>query len=211
MTEITAVPAPMTVTMPDVDATGIFANTATKAEEYMTVSMITLITRAAVDGGLNAERAYEIGDVYLQQISRCVSRGENIGLIGYRAIYDMTKAVSDAQNERRGHSFIEDCKGFVETNLRKNITIAEIGPAIGVSRTYLARKFKETEGMTLQEYIVKRKCDHAANMLRFSDYPIALISEYFCFSSPAYFAKCFKATYGLSPKDYRARFHVSDK
>ena len=131
--------------MPDVDATGIFANTATKAEEYMTVSMITLITRAAVDGGLNAERAYEIGDVYLQQISRCVSRGENIGLIGYRAIYDMTKAVSDAQNERRGHSFIEDCKGFVETNLRKNITIAEIGPAIGVSRTYLARKFKETE------------------------------------------------------------------
>ena len=197
--------------MPDVDATGIFANTATKAEEYMTVSMITLITRAAVDGGLNAERAYEIGDVYLQQISRCVSRGENIGLIGYRAIYDMTKAVSDAQNERRGHSFIEDCKGFVETNLRKNITIAEIGPAIGVSRTYLARKFKETEGMTLQEYIVKRKCDHAANMLRFSDYPIALISEYFCFSSPAYFAKCFKATYGLSPKDYRVRFHVSDK
>ena len=197
--------------MPDVDETGVFANTATKAEEYMLVSMITLITRAAVDGGLNAERAYEIGDVYLQQISHCVSRGENIGLIGYRAMNDMTKAVSDAKSARSSHSFIEDCKGFVESNLRKNVTIAEIGPAIGISRTYLARRFRETEGITLQEYIIRRKCEHAANMLRFSDYPISLISEYFCFSSPGYFAKCFKEIHGISPKEYRSKFHVSDK
>lgn len=197
--------------MPDVDEAGVFANTATKAEEYMLVSMITLITRAAVDGGLNAERAYEIGDVYLQQISCCISRGENIGLIGYRAMYEMTKAVNAAQSARRSHSFIEDCKGYVETNLRKNVTIAEIGPAIGVSRTYLARRFKETEGITLQEYIIRRKCEHAANMLRFSDYPISLISEYFCFSSPGYFAKCFKEIHRMSPKEYRSKFHVSGK
>ena len=196
---------------PELNETGVFAHTPTKAHEYMLVSMITLMTRAAADGGLNPERAYEIGDVYLQQISGSVSQGSNISLIGYRAAVDFTMAVREANDKRSRSSFIEACKGYIESNLRKNIQISEIGPAIGVSRSYLSRRFREEEGMTIQEYIIKRKCLHAANMLRYSDYPIALISEYFCFSSPGYFGKCFRETYNLTPKEYRKKYYISGK
>ena len=177
----------------------------------MLVSMITLLTRAAADGGLNAERAYEIGDVYLQQISRSVQQGNNISLIGYRAAIDFAAAVKEASAQRSQSSVIEDCKGYIETNLRKNIRITEIGLAIGVSRSYLSHRFKEEEGITVQEYIVKRKCLHAANMLRHSDYPIAMISEFFCFSSPGYFGKCFREIYQLTPKEYRKKYYISGK
>ena len=201
----------LTGEIPDVDDTGVFAHIPTKTGEYMLVSMITLMTRAAADGGLNAERAYEIGDVYLQQISGSVQQGNNISLIGYRAALDFAAAVKEANDKRSQSSVIEDCKGYIETNLRKNIRITEIGPAIGVSRSYLSHRFKEEEGITVQEYIVKRKCLHAANMLRHSDYPIAMISEFFCFSSPGYFGKCFREIYNLTPKEYRKKYYISGK
>ena len=201
----------MTGEVPDVGDTGVFAHIPSKTGEYMLVSMITLMTRAAADGGLNAERAYEIGDVYLQQISGSVQQGNNISLIGYRAALDFATAVKEANDKRSQSSVIEDCKGYIETNLRKNIRITEIGPAIGVSRSYLSHRFKEEEGITVQEYIVKRKCLHAANMLRHSDYPIAMISEFFCFSSPGYFGKCFREIYNLTPKEYRKKYYISGK
>ena len=201
----------LTGEVPDVVDTGVFSHIPTKTEEYMLVTMITLMTRAAVDGGLNAERAYEIGDVYLQQISRSVQQGNNISLVGYRAALDFAGAVKEANEKRSQSSIIEDCKGYIETNLRKNIRITEIGPAIGVSRSYLSHRFREEEGMTVQEYIVKRRCMHAANMLRHSDYPIAMISEFFCFSSPGYFGKCFREIYDLTPKEYRKKYYISGK
>ena len=196
---------------PDLDETGIFAHTPVKTLEYMLVSMVTLLTRAAVDGGLNAERAYEMGDVYLQLIARSVQQGNNVSMIGYRAAIDFATKVNEANKKRSQSSVVEDCKGYIETNLRKNIRITEIGPAIGVSRFYLAHRFRDEEGITVQEYIIKRRCLHAANLLRHSDYSIAQISEYFCFSSPGHFGKCFREIYDLTPKEYRKKYYISGK
>lgn len=84
------------------------------------------------------------------------------------------------------------------------MNVSDIAPCIGISRTYLAHKFKEVEGITVQQYIMRERCEHAANLLKYSDYPISLIAEYFCFSSQSYFGKCFKEVYGVSPKKYRA-------
>lgn len=57
----------------DVGDVGVVASDNRKQTEYLMVSFITLITRAAIDGGLNPEKAYELGDVYLQQIEKCRS------------------------------------------------------------------------------------------------------------------------------------------
>ena len=59
--------------------------------------------------------------------------------------------------------------------------------------------------MTLQQYVLKERCRHAANLLRHTDYPISLIAEYFCFSSQSHFGKAFKDYSGMTPKEYRDR------
>ena len=81
--------------------------------------------------------------------------------------------------------------------------MGDIAPAIGVSRSYLAKKFAETEGITIQQYIVRERCKHAANLLKYSDYPISIISEYFCFSSQSHFGVQFKNVFGVTPNEYR--------
>ena len=42
--------------------------------------------------------------------------------------------------------------------------------AIGLGRTYLSRLFHQSEGVTVQQYIQREKCRHAARMLQYSDY-----------------------------------------
>ena len=186
----------------DMDSIGVMAVNNQKQTEYLMVAFITLATRAAIDGGLNPEKAYELGDLYLQQLEKCKNAAE-ISLIGLKAQFDITKQVYDAKALRSRLVYIEECKDYIAKHLRKPFKVGDIAPAIGVSRSYLAKKFAETEGITIQQYIVRERCKHAANLLKYSDYPISIISEYFCFSSQSHFGVQFKNVFGVTPNEYR--------
>lgn len=186
----------------DMDDVGVLAVDTLKQTEYMMVTFVALVTRAAIEGGLNPERAYELGDIYLQQIERCKTAAE-IGMVGMRAQIDFTERVRDAKESRSKLFYIEGCKDYIARHLRKPFKVGDIAPAIGINRTYLAKKFTEVEGMTIQQYVMQERCKHAANLLKYSDYPISLISEYFCFSSQSHFGVQFKKIYGMTPNEYR--------
>lgn len=188
--------------LPDLYENAMVADTEQKQLEYMAVSLITILTRAAVSGGMRMEDAHELGDVYLRRIAAS-SRGGTFTTLLLRAMLEFATEVRKSKDELRRTSYVEACKSYVSQNLRKNIRVGDVGPAIGVSRTHLAHLFKAEEGISLQNYIQREKCRHAERLLKFSDYPIALISEYFGFSSPSYFGVCFREWYGMTPKEYR--------
>ena len=171
--------------------------------EYMLVVTLTLITRAAAEGGMNTEEAYTLGDVYMRRIEACRGNTGALNMLGLKAQLEFTEKVKAAQENKSQFVYIDRCKDYIAKNLRKDIKVGDIGPAIGISRSYLAHKFREAEGMTIQQYIMKEKCAHAANLLKYSDYSITRISEYFHFSSPSHFGNNFKQFYGMTPKDYR--------
>ena len=75
--------------------------------------------------------------------------------------------------------------------------------AIGLGRTHLSRLFHQSEGVTVQQYIQREKCRHAARILQYSDYTISQIAQYFGFSSQSYFGACFQTWYGMTPNAYR--------
>lgn len=89
----------------DMDDVGVLAVDTLKQTEYMMVTFVALVTRAAIEGGLNPERAYELGDIYLQQIERCKTAAE-IGMVGMRAQIDFTEAVYEMRNRVAANCFI---------------------------------------------------------------------------------------------------------
>ena len=171
--------------------------------EYMLISSITLVTRAAVDGGMNTEEAYVLGDVYLRKIEQCKGNIQLLEALGIQAEIEFARRVAQAKKQKSENLYVEKCKDYISENLRRDMKVADIAGELGISRTYLSRQFSETEGMTVQQYIMKERCDHAANLLKYSDYPIAVIAEYFCFSSQSHFGSCFKKLYGMTPNEYR--------
>ena len=174
-----------------------------KTGEYLVVSVITLMTRAAVTGGASLEAAHELGDVYLKRLAKAVLNREPFLGLSYNAMLEFAELVRRAKEEKSGLSYVDACKEYIEKNLRKNLQVGDIAPSIGLSRTYLSRLFHQTEGITVQQYIQKEKCRHAAQMLQYSDYSISQIAQYFGFSSQSYFGACFQNWYGMTPNAYR--------
>ena len=178
-----------------------------KEQEYLVVSVIALVTRAAVAGGVAAETAHELGDVYLKRLAKAALRKEDFLGLSYNAMMEFTELVRRAKEEKSSLSHVDACKQYIEKNLRKDLQVSDIAPAIGLSRTYLSRLFHDAEGITVQQYIQKEKCRHAAQMLQYSDYSISQIAQYFSFSSQSYFGTCFQTWYGMTPRAYRKAHH----
>lgn len=173
-----------------------------KRMEYLLVSLLTILSRAAVEGGMGQEASYELSDLYMRKLESCRTVDEMM-MLGAKAQLEFTQRVRAAKERRDKPLYIEECKDYIAQNLRKPFRVGDIAPAIGVSRSYLARRFSEVEGMTIQQYVMQERCRHAANLLKYSKYPISIIAEYFCFSSQSHFGRQFRLYYGMTPNEYR--------
>ena len=78
----------------------------------------------------------------------------------------------------------------------------ELSRHVGMSRSTLYTKLLELTGQTPVEYIRSVKLEKAAMMLEKSDMNVAQVAYSAGFSTPNYFAKSFKAKYGMLPSEY---------
>ena len=72
---------------------------------------------------------------------------------------------------------------------------------MAMSRTNFFRKFRALTGVTPNEYLKNYRLDRAAKLIR-GGARINEAAESVGFTSSSYFAKCFKARFGVLPKDY---------
>ncbi|RYZ49686.1 MAG: response regulator transcription factor, partial [Chitinophagaceae bacterium] len=92
---------------------------------------------------------------------------------------------------------------YLEENLTNSqLSVEELSRHVCMSRSSLYSKLLELTGQTPVEYIRSVKLEKAAVMLEKSDMNIAQIAYSVGFSTPNYFAKSFKAKYGMLPSDY---------
>lgn len=196
----------MTADRLEISDVGMLSSDNHRQMEYIAIIILALLTRAAVEGGMNPEEAYILGDVYIRQIEQCSNDTAALTMLGTKAAFEFTEKVKEAKEKKSRFLYVDRCKDYIAKNLRKNIKVSDIAPALGISKTYLTHKFKEAEGMSIQQYILKERCEHAANLLKYSDYSIAVISEYFCFASQSHFGSSFKKQIGMTPREYRKQY-----
>ncbi len=92
---------------------------------------------------------------------------------------------------------------YIEDNLENKLELDIIAAALYYSKFHLHRIFKKTVGLTIYDYIQRRRLTEAAKLLVFSRKPIieiALISGY---KSQQAFAGIFKAMYKMTPAKFR--------
>jgi len=81
--------------------------------------------------------------------------------------------------------------------------VERLSDTLGLSRGHLHRKIKDLTGTTPVDFLRNYRLSKAAVLLRQRQYNINEIAYQTGFSSPAYFTKCFKAVYNLTPKEYQ--------
>ena len=94
---------------------------------------------------------------------------------------------------------------YIDTHLNTQIKMADILSVTYNSKYYLMHNFKKETGMSIFQYVLKRKCEEAIFLLKNSDMSISDIADSLSFSSTSYFYQQFKKYTGHTPLYYRKK------
>ena len=111
-----------------------------------------------------------------------------------------------AKIEPHNDQFIKLVMEYIEKNISSSdIDIDAMAQYAAVSRSHLNHKLKHVLGVTPSEMIREARIKHACLLLK--DYNMSINDiAYSCgFTDPKYFSKCFKASTGYTPTNYRLR------
>lgn len=92
---------------------------------------------------------------------------------------------------------------FIEANLGRHITLANIASATAMSPYHFSRAFRATMGITPVRYVWARRVVMAKAMLRDKRIPIAEVAFACGFSDQSHFTTAFRIGTGATPGEYR--------
>lgn len=102
--------------------------------------------------------------------------------------------------------FVEKFKALIDAKMGDSgLNVEDLGKEMGLSRVQLYRKIKSLTNYSPNELLRIARLKKAASLLASSDMTVAEIGYEVGFSSPSYFAKCYKEQFGESPTDLLKR------
>lgn len=182
---------------------GKIAGNPKKQYEYYTVAGITLICRAAIEGGMKPDDAYDLSDVLLQELEQAKTIAQMHEIFELTAV---TFAKAVFYSKRQDSSYvIEQCKMYISNQIFTKISIESISGYVGLNPKYLSRLFAEKENITLHDYIQREKMNVACNLLKYSDRTVLEIAQYMGYQSQSNFGVIFRKWKQMTPTEYRNR------
>jgi AraC-like DNA-binding protein len=101
---------------------------------------------------------------------------------------------------------LQRAKDLADARFFDPLDVDDMAAAAGLSRAHFSREFRRAFGESPHQYLLTRRLERAAALLRMTDRSVADV----CFSvglqSVGSFTTSFTKTYGASPTAYRARF-----
>ena len=92
---------------------------------------------------------------------------------------------------------------YIEAHLEKNISIQVLAEIAGLSMFHFARTFKQSEGMTPHDYVIRCRVRRAQDLLATTDMPLSEIALASGFSDQSHCARRFREELGITPSQYR--------
>lgn len=98
---------------------------------------------------------------------------------------------------------INKTKKYIENHFQEQLAIEDIADFIGFNKNYLCTKFKNEMGISIHQYLVSYRIEHAKHLLINTDYSIEYIAFCSGFYNVIYFRTIFKKNTGLTPSIFR--------
>ncbi len=95
---------------------------------------------------------------------------------------------------------------FITENHERDLALAEIASAAGISPFHFAREFKRATGLAPHQYLIKVRIERAKAWLAKSELPIVEVGFRAGFNNQSHFTRLFHKHTGMTPKSYRKAF-----
>lgn len=117
------------------------------------------------------------------------------------AFYRFCQPTAPAQSNTRKHH--TEITRYINENFTEPLTTSSLSRLFSYSEAYFSRKFKRETGISVTTYIRILRLEHARKLLETSSSSVLSVALQSGFSDIYYFTHCFKAHYGVSPREYR--------
>jgi AraC-like DNA-binding protein len=97
-------------------------------------------------------------------------------------------------------------KDLADARYAEPLDVDDLASAAGLSRAHFSREFRRAFGEAPHAYLLTRRLERAAAMLRTTDRSVAEICFAVGLKSVGSFTTSFTRTFGVSPTAYRASF-----
>src|SRR2546423_12989760 len=97
-------------------------------------------------------------------------------------------------------------KDLADARYLEPLGVEDLARAAGLSRAHFSREFRRVYGESPHAYLLTRRLERAAALLRMTDRSVADICLSVGLQGVGSFTTSFTRTYGASPTAYRARF-----
>ncbi|MBR4768793.1 MAG: helix-turn-helix domain-containing protein [Lachnospiraceae bacterium] len=162
----------------------------------------TLVSRAAIQGGLSPEDALSLSDGFIRQAELLNSQSAIFNL-QYRMVLEYTEQVERIRRGSGPTRLAMEVANYVWHHLSEPISTEAMAKEFYLSRTHFSARFRKETGETLTGFILREKMEEAKRLLRYTDKSSAAIGEYLGYSSQGHFSRVFKQYTGETPMDYR--------
>jgi ligand-binding sensor domain-containing protein/signal transduction histidine kinase/CheY-like chemotaxis protein/AraC-like DNA-binding protein len=114
--------------------------------------------------------------------------------------------VSELTYSNKDEEFIKKAIQIVHDNMADPVfSVAVFIEKMGVSKTLLHTKLKETLGKSALEFILSIRMKEASRLLKSNQYTISEVSDLVGFNDASYFSKSFKKYFNHSPREHNKR------
>lgn len=184
------------------DRQGHLSDDPVKNQRYLFIAHTALLSRAAIEGGVQSETAYAISDLYIRRADQ-LNSVENICLLQQEYYRDLLQEVKNASKRKVISKTTVRCIEYIENHLNQTIHVKELAERLDKNPSYLSTLFKKDMQQSLSDYILFRRIETAKNMLLHSNLSLSQISYSLAFSSQSHFIQTFKKSVGVTPGRYR--------
>ncbi len=181
---------------------GTLSQNQIRQQKNLFIVATTLISRAAIDGGMYEDQAYQLSDMYIRRCEELFSM-EAIMKLSYKMALDFTQQVFSLGSQTSLSPLVASVITHIRKNISADLSCKALSTRFFINRNQLSSKFKKETGKTLNEFVIHERIQRAKSLLINTDKPLAEISNYLGFSSQSYFHNVFKRYTGQTPNEFR--------
>ncbi|MEA5050471.1 MAG: AraC family transcriptional regulator [Oscillospiraceae bacterium] len=165
------------------------------------IELLTLVSRAAIDGGAEANAIFLLNEKYFREMQEC-TKVDDLGVWLAVAVQTYASYVLEFPSAKHSYAVFKAIN-HIKQNYAQKITLEETAKMVFLSKSYFSKLFAEETGTTFSNYIINVRIEKSKQLLLDGSIKLADVAYLVGFVDQSYFTKCFRKQVGVSPGKFR--------
>jgi YesN/AraC family two-component response regulator len=168
-------------------------------KNYVIITNV-LLRKAAEQGGVHPFYIDGVSSSFAKRLEQIKTVEEGIAM-QHEMVYTYSTLVKN-HSMKKFSLLVQKVITLIDFDLTADLSLSKQAELLNVNASYLSALFKKETGMTLTEFVNKKRIDHAAFLLSSTNLQIQTIAQNCGIYDVNYFTKMFKTSIGKTPIEY---------